>query len=150
MKVIVDADACPVKDIIIEETRKKGVPVVLVSSINHHSHKTLANNVTVVYVDAGPDAADFKIIQLAEAGDVVVTQDYGLASLLLPKKVTVMHHSGFRYTDHNIDDLLAKRHMGGMIRRSGGRTKGPKPFKDADKKRFLEGFNRATILDLEE
>ncbi len=70
------------------------VPVVLVSSLSHYSTQELPDHVRAVYVEAGPDAADFKVVQLAAAGDIVVTQDYGLASLLLPKGCTVLHHKG--------------------------------------------------------
>lgn len=140
MKVIVDADACPVKDIIIEEAGQKSVSVVLVSSLSHYSTQDLPVHVETVYVEAGPDAADFKIVQLAKQGDIIVTQDYGLASLLLPKRCTVLHHKGFEYSNENIDHLLETRYMGSMIRKGGGRTKGPKPFSREDKQAFLKLF----------
>lgn len=140
MRVIVDADACPVKDIIIKETGSKSVPVVLVSSLSHYSTQELPNHVEAVYVEAGPDAADFKIVQLAKVNDIIVTQDYGLASLLLPKGCTVIHHKGFEYSNENINHLLETRYMGSMIRRSGGRTKGPKAFSKEDQQEFLSLF----------
>lgn len=142
MKVIVDADACPVKDIIIKETGDRQVPVVLGSSLSHYSTQELPDHVRAVYVEAGPDAADFKVVQLAAAGDIVVTQDYGLASLLLPKGCTVLHHKGFEYDARNIDHLLETRYMGSMIRKGGGRTKGPKPFSKEDKEAFLKLFRQ--------
>lgn len=142
MRVIVDADACPVKDIIITETEKERIPVFLVSSFSHFSNKDAAPHVEVVYVDSGNDAADFKIVQLAEKGDIVVTQDYGLASLLLPKRCRVLHHKGFEYNRDNINHLLETRYMGSMIRKSGGRTKGPKPLSTEDKDNFHEMFKK--------
>ncbi|SFK77458.1 hypothetical protein SAMN05216235_1673 [Salinicoccus halodurans] len=142
MKVIVDADACPVKDIIIRETERKWIPVVLVSSLSHYSVQDIPGHVETVYVEAGPDAADFKIVQLAEPDDLIVTQDYGLASLLLPKGCAVIHHKGFEYSDENINHLLETRYMGNMIRKSGGRTKGPKPFSKEDQHAFLTLFLR--------
>ena len=142
MKVIVDADACPVKDIIIEEAKHKGVSLVLVSSLSHYSGRELPVHVETVFVEAGADAADFRIVQLAKKGDVVVTQDYGLASLLLPKGCTVIHHKGFEYSDENINHLLETRYMGSMIRKGGGRTKGPKPFSKEDRRAFMELFKR--------
>src|SRR5699024_12647706 len=72
--------------------------------------------------------ADFEIVRRADKGDLIVTQDYGLASLLLGKRCHVMHHRGFMYTKHKIDRLLANRHYSQMARRSGERTKGPKAF----------------------
>lgn len=140
MKVIIDADACPVKDIVIKETKDENIEVVLVSSLSHFSSKELDSHVRTIYVDAGPDAADYKIVQLAEAGDVIVTQDYGLASLLLPKGCTVLHHTGFEYNKMNMDHLLETRHMSSVIRRGGGRTKGPKALSQEDKNLFLKAF----------
>ena len=142
MKVIVDADACPVKDIIIEETKHKGVSLVLVSSLSHYSGRELPLHVDTVFVEAGADAADFRIVKLAKKGDVVVTQDYGLASLLLPKGCTVIHHKGFEYSNENINHLLETRYMGSMIRKGGGRTKGPKPFSREDHRAFSALFRR--------
>lgn len=140
MKVIIDADACPVKDIVIKETKDENIEVVLVSSLSHFSSRELDSHVRAIYVDAGPDAADYKIVQLAEAGDVIVTQDYGLASLLLPKGCTVLHHTGFEYNKMNMDYLLETRHMSSVIRRGGGRTKGPKALSQEDKNSFLKAF----------
>ncbi|CEA01323.1 hypothetical protein BN1048_01332 [Jeotgalicoccus saudimassiliensis] len=143
MKVIIDADACPVKDIVTKETRDKNIEVILVSSLSHFSSKELESHVRTVYVDAGPDAADYKIVELAEAGDVIVTQDYGLASLLLPKGCTVLHHTGFEYNRTNMDHLLETRHMSSVIRRGGGRTKGPKALSQNDKNSFLTLFKQS-------
>lgn len=140
MKVIIDADACPVKDIVIKETEDESIEVVLVSSLSHFSSRELDSHVRAIYVDAGPDAADYKIVQLAEAGDIIVTQDYGLASLLLPKGCTVLHHTGFEYNKVNMDHLLETRHMSSVIRRGGGRTKGPKALSQEDKNLFLKAF----------
>ncbi|CAD2071862.1 UPF0178 protein [Jeotgalicoccus coquinae] len=143
MKVIIDADACPVKDIVAKETKDKNIEVILVSSLSHFSSKELDSHVRAVYVDAGPDAADYKIVQLAEAGDVIVTQDYGLASLLLPKGCKVLHHTGFEYNKMNMDHLLETRHMSSVIRRGGGRTKGPKALSGEDKNSFLKLFKQS-------
>ena len=142
MRVIVDADACPVKDIVIKETKQKDIPAVLVSSLSHYSSRELPPHVETVFVEAGADAADFRIVQLAKQGDVVVTQDYGLASLLLPKGCKVIHHKGFEYSNENINHLLETRYMGSMIRKGGGRTKGPKPFSKEDGRAFAELFKR--------
>ena len=140
MKIIVDADACPVKDIIFKETKDKDIPVILVSSISHFSNQDVPAHVETIYVDAGRDAADFRIVALASKDDIVVTQDYGLASLLLPKGARVLHHKGFEYDDMNIDHLLNTRHVSAAIRQGGGRTKGPKPFSKEDQQTFLKLF----------
>lgn len=146
MKIIVDADACPVKDIIFKATRDKNISVTLVSSISHFSNQDVPAHVETVYVDAGRDAADFKIVALASKDDIVVTQDYGLASLLLPKGTTVLHHKGFEYNEMNIDHLLSTRHISAAIRQGGGRTKGPRPFSKDDRQAFLELFEEKLKL----
>ena len=143
MKVIIDADACPVKDIVTKETKDKNIEVVLVSSLSHFSSRELDSHVKAMYVDAGPDAADYRIVQLAEAGDIIVTQDYGLASLLLPKGCIVLHHAGFEYNKMNMDYMLETRHMSSVIRRGGGRTKGPKALSQEDKQKFTDLFTAA-------
>lgn len=143
MKVIIDADACPVKDIVTKETKDKNIEVALVSSLSHFSSRELDSHVKAMYVDAGPDAADYRIVQLAEAGDIIVTQDYGLASLLLPKGCIVLHHTGFEYNKMNMDYMLETRHMSSVIRRGGGRTKGPKALSQEDKQKFTDLFTAA-------
>jgi len=142
MEVYVDADASPVKDIIIEEARLANVPVTLVASFAHYSNEVLPEGVQTVYVDAGSDAADYRIMKLTEKGDVIVTQDYGLASLALAKGCIVLHHKGFRYTNQNIDQLLESRYLSAKARKSGKRTKGPKPLSDEDRKKFRELFRQ--------
>ncbi|HLR79460.1 MAG TPA: YaiI/YqxD family protein [Bacillota bacterium] len=138
MKIFVDADASPVQDIVISIAREAHIPVILVKSFNHFSHNNDINGVQTIYVDPDPDAADYKIIQLAEQGDIIITQDYGLASLGLAKGCEVLHHKGFRYTNKNINRLLHMRHISAKARRSGKQTKGPKPFTDQDREAFQQ------------
>ncbi|WP_407269878.1 YaiI/YqxD family protein [Radiobacillus sp. PE A8.2] len=136
MKIYVDADACPVKDIIIEESSKIEIPVTLVKSYSHFSTAEDPLGVTSIYVDPGADAADYRIMRLAQQNDLVITQDYGLASLAIAKGCTVLHHKGFMYTDQNIDQLLETRYAHAKARRSGKKTKGPKAFTNEDREKF--------------
>lgn len=140
MKIYVDADACPVKDIIVEEANERGYPVILVMSISHFSMQAYPENVDTVYVDAQQDEADYRIMQLSRKGDLIITQDYGLASLALAKGCLVMHHRGYMYTEENIDRLLETRHLSAKARKAGKRTKGPKPFTKEDKELFRRRF----------
>jgi len=140
MKIYIDADACPVKDIIISEGRKAEIPVVMVTSFSHFSNAEQPSGVETIYVDSGADAADYRIMKLAEKGDLIVTQDYGLASLGLAKGCIVLHHKGFIYTNENIDQLLQTRYLSAMARKGGKRTKGPKPFTSEDREKFRELF----------
>ncbi|QDI90740.1 YaiI/YqxD family protein [Salicibibacter halophilus] len=143
MNIYVDADACPVKDIIIEEARAANIPVVLVKSFNHYSLDDQPNGVETIYVDTGADAADYRIMQLACPHDLIVTQDYGLAALGLAKHCIVLHHNGFVYSNENIESLLNSRHTQAKMRRSGQKTKGPKLFTDEDRERFKATLQRA-------
>jgi uncharacterized protein YaiI (UPF0178 family) len=140
MKIYVDADACPVKDIVISEGTKAEIPVILVTSFSHFSNTEQPAGVETIYVDSGADAADYRIMKLAVKGDLIVTQDYGLASLGLAKGCIVLHHTGYRYTNENIDQLLQTRYLSAMARKGGKRTKGPKPFTEEDREKFRELF----------
>lgn len=136
MKIIVDADACPVTDIIFKESQAHDINVLLISSLAHYSKEELPSHAQKIYVDQGPDAADFKIIKHSQSGDLVISQDYGLAALLLEKGVTVLHHRGFFYHSNTIDRLLKDRHYMAIARKSGIRTKGPKALTDRDRTHF--------------
>ncbi|RKQ33285.1 YaiI/YqxD family protein [Oceanobacillus halophilus] len=140
MKIYVDADACPVKDIVITEAKKADLPVTLVTSFSHFSNEKQPAGVETIYVDTGADAADYRIMKLAKKGDMIITQDYGLASLGLAKGCRVLHHKGFRYSNDNIDQLLQTRYLSAMARKSGKRTKGPRPFTEEDRLKFKELF----------
>lgn len=140
MKIFVDGDGSPVKETVIEVAVEKALDVVIVTSVDLGGRRIIKKNVSFVYVDKGADAADFKIVQLIKKGDLLITQDYGLASLVLPKGVLVLHQLGYQYTKENIDGLLEQRYFSGQIRRKGGRTKGPKPFTDKDRTMFKQAL----------
>lgn len=137
MKILVDADACPVTHIVIRLARKRGIPVVLVTDDSHVMESSYAEIVTV---GQGADAADLALINRAEKGDVVVTQDYGVAALALGKKACAINQNGLRYTDENIDALLNERHESGKARRAGRRAGGFRKRTEAENARFAEAF----------
>ena len=122
MKVLVDADACPVVDIAVSLCREFHMECLLLCDTAHEIHR---NGATTLVFDQGSDSVDFALVQRVEPGDVVVTQDYGLASMCLAKQATVLHQDGWLYTQYNIDALLFQRHESRKFRASGGRTKGP-------------------------
>lgn len=142
MKLIVDGDASPVKGTVIEAAAERHLPVIIVASFAHYSNRELPPHVKMVYVDSSAEAADYRIMQLAERGDILITQDYGLASLALGKGCRVLHHKGFEYTLENIEQLLQSRYLNAQIRKSGKRTKGPKPFLKEDSEKFRSLLNR--------
>ena len=115
MKILVDADACPVVPQIESIARKHHVPVILFCDTHHILHSTYSD---VRTIGAGADAVDFALVNLCQAGDIVITQDYGLAAMVLSKHAYAMHSSGLQYTDENIGRLLEERHMVKELRRS--------------------------------
>ena len=140
MMIYIDADACPVTRIAEDIARKHNIPVTLLCDTNH----VLASDYSAVKViGAGPDAVDFALINLCRRGDIVVTQDYGVAALALGKGARAIHQSGKWITDENIDGLLMDRHLAKKARRSGKHhLKGPARRTEEDDKRFAESFER--------
>jgi uncharacterized protein YaiI (UPF0178 family) len=123
MKILVDADACPVTRIVLKTARARGIPVILVTDDSHVFEDGWAQIVTV---GQGAEAADLALVNRTEPGDIVVTQDYGLAALALAKKAYAINQNGMRYTDGNIEGLLAERHEARKARRAGKRAGGIK------------------------
>jgi uncharacterized protein YaiI (UPF0178 family) len=79
----------------------------------------------VIVVEQGRDSVDYKIVQIFQQGDILITQDYGLASLLLGKASAIIHTAGFFINKNNIDSLLQSRYISDKIRKQGGKSKGP-------------------------
>lgn len=130
MRVIVDADACPVKEIIVRLCREFNKEVIMVIDTSHIIKSDYAK---VITVDKGADSADIYLINLAKKGDIIVTQDYGVAALALGKGCFALNQNGMEYTEGNIDSLLLSRHIGKKIRRSGGKINSvPKRTKEDD------------------
>jgi uncharacterized protein YaiI (UPF0178 family) len=133
MKILVDADACPktVLTICQQIAKRAGVPICTVASFNHH----IVSDHHVV-VGSDPQEADMKIINLTEPGDIIITQDWGLAALALGKKALSLSPSGREYCPEKIEFLLEERETKAKIRRSGGRTKGPRKRNSEDDEKF--------------
>ena len=128
-----DADACPVKDIILRVAKEYHVPVTLFSDTSHHLNDGYSE---VVIVDKARDSADIALANRTRAGDLVVTQDYGVAAMGLSKGARAVHPGGMIFSDENIDRLLFERHLSQKVRRSGGRTRGPAKRTREDDARF--------------
>ncbi len=122
MKVLIDADACPVTGIAVNLCRKHSVPCILLCDTAHTIYKDGAE--TLVF-DKGSDSVDFALVNRTAPGDIVITQDYGLASMCLGRSVRVLHQDGWEYTLDNISGLMEQRHIAKKHRMSGGRMKGP-------------------------
>jgi uncharacterized protein YaiI (UPF0178 family) len=135
LKIIVDADACPVKDIIEELAQEYRLELIMVSNINHVIASQYAK---IVVVDGTSEAADIAIVNLTKRGDIVVTQDYGLASLALAKGSYALDPLGHQYTDTNIEGLLVRRFINQKARRAGERIGGPRKRNPNDNSRFQQ------------
>ena len=122
MHILVDADACPVKQIIVKRAKQHNIPVIMLTDTSHVIDDGYSR---VITVDKHADSVDYALMGLLTKGDIVVTQDYGLAAMALGKGAYVIHQNGLVYTNQNIERLLMERHVSGKIRRAGGRTKGP-------------------------
>ena len=121
MRILIDADGCPVVDIAVSVAREHGLECLILCDTCHHFEKTGAR--TLVF-SKGADSVDFALVNLLMAGDLVITQDYGLAAMCLSRQARVINQDGMEYTDDNIDALLLARHTARKIRNSGGRLRG--------------------------
>ena len=149
MQIYVDADACPVVDIVEKIAKKYQISVTLLCDTNHILTSGYSE---VVVVGAGADAVDYKLISLCHRGDIVVSQDYGVAAMALGKGAYAIHQSGKWYTDENIDQMLMERHLNKKARRASQKNhfKGPKKRTEEDDERFEQSFERMVKAALEE
>ena len=141
MQIFVDADACPVVGIVEKVAKEHNVPVTLLCDTNH----VLASDYSEVKViGSGADAVDFALIGLCKKGDLVVTQDYGVAAMALGKGAYAIHQSGKWYTNENIDQMLMERHLNKKARRASGKNhlKGPRKRTAEDDEHFRESFEK--------
>ena len=139
MQILVDADACPVKQIIVRLAKKYNIPVTMLIDTSHELHDGYSRIITV---DKQADSVDYALMGLLTREDIVVTQDYGLAAMVIGKGAKAINQNGLIFTDANIDRLLMERHIGQKIRRSGGRTKGPAKRTKEDDVRFEAAFEQ--------
>ena len=144
MDIYVDADACPVVRIVETVAQKHGIPVTLLCDTNHVLNSDYSQ---IKVVGAGADAVDYKLISMCRAGDIVVSQDYGVAAMALGKGAYAIHQSGKWYTDENIDQMLMERHLNKKARRSSGKNhmKGPRKRTEEDDIRFAESFEKLVL-----
>ena len=108
MHIFIDADACPVVGIVEKTAKKYNLPVTLLCDTNHILYSDYSE---VIVVGAGADAVDYKLISICHKGDIVVSQDYGVAAMALGKGAYAIHQSGKWYTNDNIDQMLMERHL---------------------------------------
>lgn len=145
MKIFVDADACPVVRIVEEVAEKYIIDVTLFCDTNH----ILTSNYSeVIVVGAGADAVDYKLISICHKGDIVVSQDYGVAAMALGKGAHAIHQSGKWYTNENIDQMLMERHLNKKARRGSHKNhiKGPRKRTEEGDERFAQSFEKMILM----
>lgn len=122
MRVLIDADGCPVVRIAVDCAKRHGLPVTLVCDCAHIFDLPGVETITVT---KGADSADFRLVNMIRPGDLLITQDYGLAAMSLARRAHVISQNGLIFTDENIDSLLLQRHTSRKLRNAGVRMKGP-------------------------
>ena len=139
MTVIIDADACPVVGICENICRERNIPVIAVCDT---SHVINSEYIQTKIVDKGSGSADLAVVNLCKKGDIIITQDYGVASMALGKCAYVLHQSGMEYTNDNIENLMEMRHIASEFRRKNSKhhLKGPKKRTKEDDERFTKAF----------
>ncbi|WP_407309082.1 DUF188 domain-containing protein [Desulfosporosinus sp. SB140] len=139
MKIIVDADACPrsVLQICGRIAGEHSLEVWTVASFNHNIESDFH-----VMVGNASQEADIRLMNLAQIGDIAVTQDWGLAAMLLAKGVRCLNPMGREFSNQNIEFLLEEREVKAKFRRNGGRTKGPHKRKPEDDREFEISLQR--------
>ena len=119
MKILVDADACPVKSIIEKVAKNFNIKVTMFIDTSHILESDYSE---IIQVGQGQDAADIAIINNTQKLDIIVTGDYGVASLALAMGAYVISFNGMYYTHDNIDRLLFERHIGKQQRKASKRN----------------------------
>lgn len=140
MRLLIDADGCPVVDIALRLARARGIECLILCDSAHRIQREGAQTLTF---STGSDSVDFALVNLLKPGDLVITQDYGLAAMCLARGARPFHQDGYEYTADNIDALLLSRHTARRIRRGGGRLKGPPKRTPAQDRAFEEAIAEA-------
>lgn len=142
MKILVDADACPVKGVIVKVAKKHNLNVLMIMDTSHIINDGYSETIVV---DKQSDSSDFAIINRLSPGDIVVTQDYGLASLVLLKGAFAINQNGLVYTNENIDMLLFQRHVNKKARSIGAKGSTIRKRTNEDNESFEKKFNNLVL-----
>lgn len=137
MRIVIDGDGCPVKEEAMSLAANFDLPILIVTSVAHYTTKEYPSYVQFVYVDKGTQQADYAIMNQLKTDDILITHDYGLASMAMNKCLAVFHHSGNQYLPETIDFLLEQRYLSEKMRKARLKTKGPKTFTQSDRAFFI-------------
>ena len=138
MRIFIDADGCPVREIAVNTAQKHNIPVTIIADT---CHIITESRCEVITVDKQSDSADYAIINRMSHGDICITQDYGLAAMVLGKSCYAVHQNGFLYTSENIDRMLFERHISNKLRKSGKYSSKHKKRTAEDDARFEKFFD---------
>lgn len=138
MKILIDADGCPVTKITIDIAKNRSIPVMVFCDTSHIINSDYAR---VVTVSKGADSADFALVNHVEANDIVVTQDYGLSAMVLSKGGRPITQNGLIISDKNLTLLLTARYEGKKARNSGKHLKGSKKRTEKNDNDFINALN---------
>ena len=142
MKILVDADACPVKHIIERIAQVLEIPVLMFIDTSHLLDSDYSE---IIQVSKAPDAVDIAIMNRTQKGDIVVSQDYGVATMVLGKGAYAMDPNGKQYTNDNIEYLMDMRHISRVQRRAGKKTSSMRKRTKEDDNHFEEAFYELCI-----
>ena len=145
MRILIDADDCPVTGIAVRIAKQYGIGCTIICDTTHRIEHDGAET---IIVDKGADSADYRLVNLVHAGDLVITQDYGLAAMCLSRDARVLNQDGKEYTAENISGLLEFRAASAKYRRGGGRMRGPAkrtPQQNQDFEAALQAFIEKTV-----
>jgi len=137
MKIVIDGDACPVKELAIQIAKEHSIEVIIYFDTAHVYSSEYA---TVKFVEKGFDSVDFAILNSVKKGDIVITNDYGLSGMLITKGCFVVTAFGLEITNFNIEQLLGQRYINQQARKAKVRTKGPKKRTTEDDQKFVYTF----------
>lgn len=147
MKILVDADACPVKNIIEKVAKEFQIQVIMIIDTSHILDSDYSE---IVQVSKAPDAVDIALINRTSRGDIVVTQDYGVATMVLGKKAYAINQNGRIYTNDNIDLLMFERHIAKKQRRCGVRTSSIRKRSREDDEHFEYTFRKLCRMAMDQ
>ena len=133
MRIIIDGDSCPVIDLTESIAKKFKIELILFCDYNHDIKLDYGK---IIKVDQSYQSVVMNIINYTESNDIIVTNDYGLASIVLAKNTHAINANGKIYTERNIDTLLMKRHINKKIRRAGGKHPTAKKRQKKDDQKF--------------
>lgn len=139
MKIIIDGDACPSIPLIENIAIKYDIQVLIITDT---SHNIVSEYSRVIIADKGSQSVDIKLINLVSKGDIVISQDYGVAVMTLGKNAYCISTKGLIFTNDNIDALMLNRHINQKLRNSGKHVKGPKKRTIDDDKNLIESLEQ--------